>query len=185
MERLARIARNTLSGVQFDYPMPAPDPYDYAAAQPYAAPESGPSDPYAGTVADATPRVYYASHVTTGDGPSTFGSYRQVDADVAAFNSGIVDASTPLSDAKPAIPADPTPTGPAAGLGARYAPTAPVLTGMVDASTPLDEARATTLAYSSGNAYNPQPVALRVNMGGGTGARFNLRQNAGCWFISF
>ena len=146
LDRLDKVVRNTLSGVQFDY---APT-YDYTiAAAASRVPEAYDAYEEAYEAYEAAgPRPMPVTEVVYTAGPSYMDRYRQENDDVPVLSSGTVDASTPL-----------------------------------------DEARA---MYRAGSSYgypetraNPQPVALRVNNGGGGGTRFSLRQNAGCWFIQY
>ena len=155
MERLDGIARNTMAAVAYDYPQPS---YDYAV----------PADAYAGTAGDSVQGDTTASlsaavamaALASNDSPSLWRRYRTENDDVP-YSSGIVDAGTPLAEAKPAIPA-----------------------------TAAPGARAMTLANVSvsgtGTGFHDRaPSAMRVNLGGGTGHRLGVRQNRGCWFVTF
>lgn len=123
--------------------------------------------PAANPAADPAP-VLSLGQVVPHDGPSIYDAYRQENDDVSSYGAGIVDASTPLSEARPAIPADDPPP-------ATTMPTADA--GGSDAGS--------RYAAGSYNAYNPRPSALRVSYGGAGGHRFSMRQQAGCWFIRF
>lgn len=174
MERLDRIARNTMAAVAYDYPQPS---YDYARPA-YAS--ATPDYPVEGdTTASLSAAVAMAAVAYT-DSSSVFRRYRAENDDVA-YSSGIVDAGTPLAEAKPPVPASAPSTD-----GNRYASGgATVLGGSIDASTPLG-AQAMTLANVPGGGYRTQaPSAMRVNLGGGTGHRLGVRQNRGCWFVTF
>lgn len=161
MDRLDGMVRNTMADASYDY---APT-YDSASAYAsyhasYAPRETVTTDVLAQRAyAASTGQVVYAS------GPSTLDTYRIENADVAGYGSGIVDAGTPLSEAR-AIPAE----EPAA----------------------LAEPRMSTTGYYSGgyssaygySSHNPRPTAMRVSSGRGGGSRFALRERAGCWFIA-
>lgn len=180
MDRLDQVARNTLSGVQFDYP------YDstYDTSYQVATADTGAAtiDPLpvqriepAGRVAFTTVSANFEAGV-----PAMLERWRSENDDVA-YASGIVDASAKLEDVLPQMVAAKATDGSGNATSGNGL--------MVDASTPLDVARGMTMAggvdSTSYSTHNPQPVALRVNNGGGTSTRFSLRQNAGCWFIQF
>ena len=185
MERLEKMVLNTAANASYDYQPTYDSASDYAsyhASYTTARDETNTDLLAQRAYAAATGQVVYR------EGPSTFDAYRTENDDIAAYNSGIVDAGTPLSEAKPSIAATApatSPTTPAYG-GA-------MLGGTIDASTPLAEARmSTTASYSGGyrstedsySSYNPRPTAMRVSYGSGSGARYALRERAGCWFIA-
>lgn len=184
MDRLEKMVLNTAANASYDYQPTYDSASDYAS---YHASYTTARDE---TSTDLLAQRAYAAatgQVVYREGPSTFDAYRSENADVAAYGSGIVDASTPLSEAKPSIA-----TAPATSSSMpAYAGAMPG--GTVDASTPLAEARmSTTASYSGGyggthdgySSYNPRPTAMRVSYGGGSGARYALRERAGCWFIA-
>lgn len=91
LDRLDKIVRNTLSGVQFDYPQPT---YDYTSASVRAVPEP-------------VYRAMPAADVEYSAGPSYMDRYRTENDDNAPIlSSGIVDASTPLAEARAMTLAD-------------------------------------------------------------------------------
>lgn len=158
MDRLEKMVLNTAANASYDYRPTWDRASDYAS---YHASYTAPARD--GTTTDLLAQRAYAAatgQVVYREGPSAFDAYRIENDDVAAYPSGIVDASTPLSEAKP-----------------------------------LAEARmSTTASYSGGYggtydsytrpAYDPTPTAMRVSYGSGSGARFALRERAGCWFIA-
>ena len=156
MERLDKIARNTMAAVAYDYPQPT---YDYAQPA-YASDYSG--DTVEGdTTASLSAAVAMAAVAYT-DSSSVLGRYRAEHDDVA-YGAGIGGAGTLVAAAKPTTPG-----------------------GRGEAASTLDGARTLTLANVSGGGYhNPAPSAMRVNLGGGTGHRLGVRQNRGCWFVTF
>ena len=177
MERLDSIARNTMAAVAYDYPQPS---YDYAqpAYASYPGDDGGRSHD-ADTTASLSAAVALAASVAYDDS-SMWRRYR-VENDDIPYSSGIVDAGTLLSEAKSPVPASAS-TSSAGIPSARPA----MLGGSVDASTPLGAARAMAMANVSGGGYRGlTPSAMRVNLGGGTGHRLGVRQNRGCWFVTF